>query len=164
MNNKRYGLKAETMLRDILVGRGYFCIRSAASKVVDLVVTGPVGPWIYVIEVKRTSGSILRVSRTANQKEQYEALKALGDRYYALEPIYAVMFGDGVTKIYGAGKLVMRECEGWDFDCYFPDLHITPNIPPIVPRKPAGYAPGCLPESQTTEAAAEYARQGGGTE
>lgn len=133
MNNKRYGLKAETMLRDILVGRGYLCIRSAASKVIDLIVFDPrVHPTLPVgVEVKRTSGDVVYVSRTANQREQRDQLRSILWRY-DLIPVYAVMFGDGTVELFNLDLEVFRKGEGHPFDDWFPDRSL-PTQPPYSP-------------------------------
>lgn len=139
MNNKRYGLKAETALRDILMARGYLCIRSAASKVLDLVCVPPRGHYVYGIEVKRTSGDALYCSRTKMQKEQHAELIRQEANYEGLVNVYAVMFGDGRVEVFDSGLDILREHEGVLFGTFFPDvthdLLIPPNTPPIVPQE-----------------------------
>jgi len=132
MNNKRYGLKAETMLRDILKGRGYLVIRSAASKVIDLIVLdlGCEGN-TYGLEIKRTSGDVVRISRTAYGREQREQLLRI-DEQYPIYLWYAVMFGDGTVELFRPMYVVFRKGEGIKFDDFFDDCSL-PTQPPYSP-------------------------------
>ena len=157
MNNKRYGLRAETALRDVLVARGYLCIRSAASKVLDLVCVRPGGqgdlyPW--GIEVKATSGDVMRVSRNGKQREQYEEILRL-TRVYPIEICYAIRWGDGTFEFFYPQE-IMRRGGGLSIDVMFPDLQrLTGNNPPI--RFPQEVCIDVCPDP-------EYDAQGGGTD
>ena len=154
MNNKRYGLRAETALRDVLVARGYLCIRSAASKVLDLVCVRPRGRNDYLpwgIEVKATSGDVVRISRNGKQREQYEELVRIVHTYPILT-WYAVRWGDATFEFFYPRE-IMHRGSGLSIDVLFPDLQRhTGNNPPI--RFPLG----------EHIAPPEYDTQGGATD
>ena len=134
MSNKSRGQRAETALRAILQERGYLVIRSAASKVYDLVCVDE-GGFVIFLEVKSVKdGHCFRVSRTAMTREQHEQMQRDENRYGGPNVIfaYAVRFPDGEYRIYG-GREIMPQHEGLSLDDAFPQ-HNTPNIPPIVPH------------------------------
>lgn len=83
------GRRAEWELRKILEDRGYYVVRSAASKLVDLIIVGTGGD-VTAVEVKSTSGSALSLTHVY-EKEQYAGHLALSDR--GVPVIYAVRWG-----------------------------------------------------------------------
>ena len=135
MNNKRYGLRAETALRDVLVARGYLCIRSAASKVLDLVCVRPRGQSDYLpwgLEVKATSGDVMRVSRNGKQREQYEELLRIV-RVYPILIWYAVRWGDATFEFFYPRE-IMRQGDGLSIDVVFPGTRtMSPNVTTVTP-------------------------------
>ena len=135
MNNKRHGQKAETALRDIHNAEGYLCIRSAASKLVDLVCVDPRG-LVWLLEVKATTDKAVYMSRTAYQREQHAGMKEKMYHYGSLEIRfrYVVRFGDGHYEVFSPLDEIMREGEGKPLEDVLP-LRASPNIPPIVPRE-----------------------------
>lgn len=134
LSNKSRGQRAETALRAILQERGYLVIRSAASKVYDLVCADE-GGFVFFIEVKSVKGSTFRVSRTEMTKEQHAQMQRDYDRYGSDDVyfIYAVRFPDGEYRIFGCESEIMPQDGGVSLDVAFP-MRITPNNPPIVPR------------------------------
>ena len=135
MSNKSRGQRAETALRAILQERGYLVIRSAASKVYDLVCVDE-GGFVFFLEVKSVKSRCYRVSRTAMTKEQHAQMQRDNERYGGFDVVfmYAVRFPDGEYRIYGPGRDIMPQHEGLSLDDAFP-VRNTPNIPPIVPRE-----------------------------
>ena len=136
MSNKSRGQRAETALRAILQARGYLVIRSAASKVYDLVCADE-GGFVFFLEVKSVkSGYCFRVSRTAMTKAQHAQMNADAERYGCDNSVvfaYAVRFPDGEYRIYGCEREIMPRDEGVSLDEAFP-VRNTPNKPPIVPH------------------------------
>ena len=137
MSNKSRGQRAETALRAILQERGYLVIRSAASKVYDLVCVDK-GGFVFFLEVKSVKSDYCcyRVSRTAMTKAQHAQMNADAKRYGAIDGVffaYAVRFPDGEYRIYG-GRDIMPQHEGVSLEEAFP-VRITPNNPPIVPHE-----------------------------
>lgn len=137
MNNKRHGLRAETALRDILNARGYLCIRSAASKLVDLVALDS-GGFCFFIEVKAVLGDTYRTSRTAFQREQHLEMMRYASIYGTEEIIflYVIRYGDGQYRAFPIDREIFRYDEGMPLDDAFPSVFVSalPNNPPIVPR------------------------------
>ena len=135
MSNKGRGQRAETALRAILQARGYLVIRSAASKVYDLVCVDE-GGFVFFLEVKSVKNHCYRVSRTAMMKEQHAQMQRDASRYGAdnVGFAYAVRFPDGEYRFYGSYWEMMPQHEGLSLDFMFPQRN-TPNIPPIVPRE-----------------------------
>ena len=166
MSNKSRGQRAETVLRAILQARGYLVIRSAASKVYDLVCVDE-GGFVFFLEVKsvKTHSHCFRVSRTAMTKSQHAQMNADAKRYGAIDGVffaYAVRFPDGEYRIYGCEREIMPQHEGIPLDTAFPPRN-TPNIPPIVPQETdaldtdeAQYRVECIREDRDG--------QGGGTD
>ena len=135
MSNKSRGQRAETALRAILQERGYLVIRSAASKVYDLVCVDE-GGFVLFLEVKSVKdGHCFRVSRTKMTREQHAQMQRDNERYGGFDVVfmYAVRFPDGEYRIYGPGREIMPQHEGLSLDDAFP-VRNTPNIPPIVPH------------------------------
>ena len=135
MSNKSRGQRAETALRALLQARGYLVIRSAASKVYDLVCVDE-GGFVFFIEVKSVKdGHCFRVSRTAMTKEQHAQMKRDLARYGNDDVffIYAIRFPDGEYRIYGCEREIMPQHQGLSLDSAFP-VRNTPNNPPIVPH------------------------------
>ena len=138
MSNKSRGQRAETALRAILQERGYLVIRSAASKVYDLVCVDE-GGFVFFIEVKSVKdGHCFRVSRTAMTREQHEQMQRDAKRYGSADVMfaYAVRFPDGEYRVYGCEREIMPQHQGLSLDHAFP-VRNTPNNPPIVPREEA---------------------------
>jgi len=135
MSNKGRGQRAETALRAILQARGYLVIRSAASKVYDLVCVDE-GGFVAFLEVKSVKGYCFRVSRTAMTKEQHAQMNRDLARYGNDQTyfLYGVRFPDGEYRFYGPETEIMPQHEGMSLDFCFPTRN-TPNIPPIVPRE-----------------------------
>lgn len=133
MNNKRHGLRAETALRDVLNARGYLCIRSAASKLVDLVCVSPSGS-VSFMEVKAVSGNVYRISRTAFQREQHLEMRKWEDRFGSVRVsfLYAIRFGDGRYEFFDLDQDTFRITEGAPLDVQFPDRSL-PTTPPYSP-------------------------------
>ena len=164
MSNKSRGQRAETALRAILQARGYLVIRSAASKVYDLVCVDE-GGFVFFLEVKSVKdGHCYRVSRTAMTKEQHAQMNRDAARYGAntVAFAYAVRFPDGEYRIYGCEYEIMPQYGGIPLDTAFPP-RITPNNPPIVPQETdaldsdeAQYRVECIREDRDG--------QGGGTD
>ena len=155
MSNKSRGQRAETALRAILQARGYLVIRSAASKVYDLVCVDE-GGFVFFIEVKSVKdGHCFRVSRTAMTREQHAQMRRDMMRYGAIDRVffaYAVRFPDGEYRFYGAEREIMPQHEGLSLDVAFP-VRITPNKPPIVPQTYAPSLPtGFEPMNSTSDA------------
>ena len=139
MNPNRLGNRAETALRDILMARGYLCIRSAASKVLDLVCFGPSDPYGVGIEVKASKTDVVRASRTKRQKEQHEELMRMPRMYHALSTMYAVRWADDSYELFDPTESILRRGGGYSLEVEFPDLRYPPSNPPIVP-------PGSTPQ------------------
>lgn len=79
------GRRAEWELRDMLIARGCYVIRSAASRQIDLLAIEPNGA-VVGYEVKSTSSHRLSLN-TAYSREQLSAHMALAERipiYYAV--------------------------------------------------------------------------------
>ena len=137
MSNKSRGQRAETALRAILQARGYLVIRSAASKVYDLVCVDE-GGFVFFLEVKSVKdGHCFRVSRTAMTREQHAQMYRDAERYGAIDGVffaYAVRFPDGEYRVYGCERTIMPQHEGIPLDVAFP-VRITPNNPPIFPQE-----------------------------
>jgi len=134
MSNKGRGQRAETALRAILQARGYLVIRSAASKVYDLVCVDE-GGFVLFLEVKSVKTHCFRVSRTAMTKEQHAQMQRDMMQYGSVNVwfAYVVRFPDGEYRLYGPTCEIMPQDEGYSIDFVFPQRN-TPNIPPIVPR------------------------------
>ena len=134
MSNKSRGQRAETALRAILQARGYLVIRSAASKVYDLVCVDE-GGFVLFLEVKSVKGTVYRTSRTAQTRDQ--AIQMLNDAArYGSDDIcfaYAIRFSDGEYRFYMPEDHCMPQDDGFPLDEVFP-VRITPNNPPIVPH------------------------------
>lgn len=154
MSNKSRGQRAETALRAILQARGYLVIRSAASKVYDLVCVDE-GGFVFFLEVKSVKGNCFRVSRTAMTREQHAQMRRDMMRYGNPEGVhfaYCIRFPDGEYRIYGAEREIMPQHEGISLDVCFP-LRNTPNKPPIVPQTYAPSLPtGFEPMNSTSDA------------
>jgi len=94
------GRDAEWRMRDHLEKQGWIVIRSAASRIIDLIALKQ-GDELF-IEVKSTSEDSFRISRSKHNKEQLRDHVA----YAALigaTPYYAVEFrGSGKWAIYNA--------------------------------------------------------------
>lgn len=135
MSNKSRGQRAETALRAILQERGYLVIRSAASKVYDLVCVDE-GGFVFFLEIKSVKTRCYRVSRTAMTKEQHAQMLRDAKRYGGEDVIFAycVRFPDGEYRVYPSGTEIMPQHEGFSLDYVF-GVRSTPNIPPIVPRE-----------------------------
>lgn len=136
MSNKSRGQRAETALRAILQERGYLVIRSAASKVYDLVCVDE-GGFVFFLEVKSVKdGHCFRVSRTKMTREQHAQMQRDLERYGSDDVLflYGVRFPDGEYRFYGAEREIMPQHEGFDLDVAFP-VRIAPNNPPIVPQE-----------------------------
>ena len=137
MSNKSRGQRAETALRAILQERGYLVIRSAASKVYDLVCVDE-GGFVFFLEVKSVKDRrVYRTSRTKMTREQHAQMNADAERYGAIDGVffaYAVRFPDGEYRIYGCEREIMPQHEGVSLEEAFP-VRITPNNPPIVPQE-----------------------------
>lgn len=130
MSNKSRGQRAETALRAILQERGYLVIRSAASKVYDLVCVDE-GGFVMFLEVKSVKdGRCFRVSRTKMTREQHEQMQRDSERYGGPGVIfaYAVRFPDGEYRFYFTGTEIMPQHLGLSLDLAFP-VRNTPNIP-----------------------------------
>lgn len=140
MSNKSRGQRAETALRAILQARGYLVIRSAASKVYDLVCVDE-GGFVMFLEVKSVKdGHCFRISRTAMTREQHAQMQRDAERYggNCVAFAYVVRFPDGEYRIYGPEREIMPQHEGVSLDDAFPvrtiDIpkdavwRITPNI------------------------------------
>jgi len=161
MSNKGRGQRAETGLRAILQARGYLVIRSAASKVYDLVCVDE-GGFVFFLEVKSVKSHCYRVSRTAMTKEQHAQMQRDADRYGSRDVVFAycVRFPDGEYKFYPPYSEIMPQHEGASLDAVFP-VRNPPNIPPIVPREGvAHYHPGV----SIREDGDDRDGQGGGTD
>jgi len=146
MSNKSRGQRAETALRAILQERGYLVIRSAASKVYDLVCVDE-GGYVFFIEVKSVKdGHCFRVSRTAMTREQHAQMQRDLERFGSDEVyfLYAIRFPDGEYRFYGCEREIMPQHEGVSLDLAFPPRN-TPNIPPIVPRTDDALDPDGVP-------------------
>lgn len=136
MSNKSRGQRAETALRAILQERGYLVIRSAASKVYDLVCVDE-GGFVMFLEVKSVKdGNVFRVSRTKMAREQHAQMQRDVARYEGPSSLflYAVRFPDGEYRFYYAHNKIMPQTSGYDIDFVFP-ARITPNNPPIIPQE-----------------------------
>lgn len=134
MSNKSFGQSAETALRDVLKANGYLCIRSAASKLIDIVCIDPRGlTWLF--EVKATHNTAVYMSRSAYQREQFEAFKEYMYRFATLETRfrYVVRFRDGHFEVFTPLDEIMREGKGKPLADVLP-VRIPPNKPPIVPQ------------------------------
>ena len=164
MSNKSRGQRAETALRAILQERGYLVIRSAASKVYDLVCVDE-GGFVFFLEVKSVKdGHCFRVSRTAMTRAQHAQMNEDAIVYGCPDAVffaYAVRFPDGEYRIYSCGREIMPQSEGVPLDEAFPS-RITPNKPPIVPQTYAPSPPtGFEPMNSTSD---DRDGQGGGTD
>lgn len=170
MSNKSRGQRAETALRAILQERGYLVIRSAASKVYDLVCVDE-GGFVFFLEVKSVkNGHCFRVSRTAMTREQHAQMRRDAERYWSddIAFAYAVRFPDGEYRIYGCEREIMPQHEGIPLDVCFPQ-RITPNKPPIVPREDDALTYAEIANKSCAERQREYLGddhdgQGGGTD
>ena len=147
MSNKSRGQRAETALRAILQERGYLVIRSAASKVYDLVCVDE-GGFVFFLEVKSVKdGHCFRVSRTAMTREQHAQMQHDQMFFGRLEDVvflYAVRFPDGEYRFYGCEREIMSQYEGLSLDEAFP-VRITPNNPPIIPHGDDALDPDGVP-------------------
>jgi len=123
LSTKSYGQFAETMLRDELTRRGYLCIRSAASKALDLICVRPGGSPVG-LECKRTHGRAIYVSTSARMREQQAFLQRCD--LYGLRTYYAVLFGDGTLELFRPTVGIMREGQGEQLGDVFPPLHTAP--------------------------------------
>lgn len=134
MSNKSRGQRAETALRAILQERGYLVVRSAASKVYDLVCVDT-GGFVFFLEVKSVKSHCYRVSRSAMTKEQHAQMLRDAERYGYdnIGFVYAVRFPDGEYRFYPPDAEIMPQHEGRGIDFVFPQRN-TPNNPPIVPH------------------------------
>lgn len=144
MSNKSRGQRAETALRTILQDRGYLVIRSAASKVYDLVCVDE-GGFVFFLEVKSVKNHCYRVSRTAMTRAQHAQMLADVRQYGSNDTLFAyvVRFPDGEYRFYGPEREIMPQHEGIALDEAFPP-RITPNNPPIVPHGSITHpCPGC---------------------
>lgn len=163
MSNKSRGQRAETALRAILQARGYLVIRSAASKVYDLVCVDE-GGFVLFLEVKSVKhGDVFRVSRTAMTREQHAQMQSDQRRYGGTDVAFAyvVRFPDGEYDVYGCEREIMRQHEGFSLDEAFP-VRITPNKPPIVPQPYAPSLPTGFEPMNSTSDALTYADPDGG--
>jgi len=162
MSNKGRGQRAETGLRAILQARGYLVIRSAASKVYDLVCVDE-GGFVFFLEVKSVKNHCYRVSRTAMTKEQHAQMQRDLARYGSNSVLFAyvVRFPDGEYRFYGPEREIMPQHEGLPLDDCFPQ-RITPNIPPIVPQTYAPSLPTGFEPMNSTSDASTYADPDGG--
>lgn len=152
MSNKSRGQRAETALRAILQARGYLVIRSAASKVYDLVCVDE-GGFVVFLEVKSVKdGHCFRVSRTRMTREQHAQMQSDQRRYGGTDVTFAyvVRFPDGEYRVYGCEREIMTQHEGFSLDEAFP-VRITPNIPPIVPHESDVRANGNGGEVETAD-------------
>ena len=131
MTAKRFGTSAETALRAFLRARGYLCIRSAASKCLDLVCASP--SLVYGLEVKATHGNVHYVSRNAVSKVQHDELVDIEITYPCVKTQYVVRFMDGF-EVFPPFETVMRRGKGIPIEEFFPVLLHSPNKPPIVPH------------------------------
>src|SRR5574343_463027 len=114
MSNKSRGQRAETALRAILQERGYLVIRSAASKVYDLVCVDE-GGFVMFLEVKSVkTGETFRTSRTTMTKEQHEKMQDDKERYGGRDTHfgYAIRFPDGEYRFYGCENPIMHRYLG----------------------------------------------------
>lgn len=163
MSNKSRGQRAETALRAILQERGYLVIRSAASKVYDLVCVDE-GGYVFFLEVKSIkTGDTFRTSRTATTREQHAQMLRDAERYGSSDVwfLYAVRFPDGEYRLYHPEVEIMSRRGGMSLDYVFP-VRITPNKPPIVPQTYAPSPPtGFEPMNSTSD---DRDGQGGGTD
>ncbi len=121
MSNKSRGQRAETALRAILQDRGYLVIRSAASKVYDLVCVDE-GGFVVFLEVKSVKGDVFRVSRTAMTREQHAQMLRDTERYGSEDVIfaYAVRFSDGEYRVFVPEREIMPFFDGVSLDEAFP--------------------------------------------
>ena len=145
MSNKSRGQRAETALRAILQARGYLVIRSAASKVYDLVCVDE-GGFVFFLEVKSVKTHCYRVSRTQMTREQHAAMQRDAERYGSEDVFFAyvVRFPDGEYRLYGPEREIMPQHEGVSLDEAFP-VRNTPNNPPIVPQDTDALDPDGVP-------------------
>ena len=146
MSNKSRGQRAETALRAILQARGYLVIRSAASKVYDLVCVDE-GGFVFFLEVKSVKdGHCFRVSRTKMTREQHAQMNEDSVRYGYdnIAFVYCVRFPDGEYRVYPPETEIMPQHEGVALDYAFP-VRNTPNIPPIVPQEDDALDPDGVP-------------------
>lgn len=67
------GATFERQFKKLLEERGFFVIRSAGSRAVDLAALHPT-KGCYLIEEKSITGDVFRVTKTKDTKDQWEEL------------------------------------------------------------------------------------------
>ena len=100
------GATFERQFKKLLEERGFFVIRSAGSRAVDLAALHPT-KGCYLIEEKSITGDVFRVTKTKDTKDQWEELCRLQKRFVKDNP-----FEEGQSGIYVLYAL-HKARQGW---------------------------------------------------
>lgn len=129
MSSSSIGRDAEWELREYLEGLGFVVIRSAASRIVDLIAIGMDPPYTHLfVEVKSTMDKTFKVSRVRSNREQIADLKLYASLVEAT-PIFGVKFrSEGKWVFHDANSMpsVIRATDSKPLKEWVPGVGITP--------------------------------------
>ena len=141
MSSKQRGQRAETALRGILQARGYPCIRSAASKCLDVVCLRPSPLPSWGFEVKSVAKNHCRLDLRRHNVEQWGDMQAMYEDGFLVR--YVVFWHSGeYWEVFHPNKgPIFRQGEGTDLGDFllaaFPQH--SPYSPPSDDTRIADY-------------------------